>query len=588
MWQVYNTNGLTSAVTSRLPGQSVRMVFERVESMEDVEENQQNQRQTLIGGSQSTSLPREVLSGAVDGFRQAGRVVASSAMASSAPTANAVLAQTTARSFVKQSASQTMLLSRSRDLLRTYIARNDVSKERAVPAKVADRVIEAVMDASAALDGRTLSLIMTAYNTCDNAEKAIQTFEEVFGLAGDGSERQVVKTYAGKLMADSAALNNYTISALLRAHAVRGDHESALRVLAAMEGDGEFSINGKRSLSWTGKGDPLNMLPDTRCYNIALAATAKRGTKEGLRAAAEIFDSMPDPSLSNPPLGKPAKNLVTFNTMIDAFANAGHYQEAYEIFTSLKKSSIRPDRVTYTTLIKASIKSGMIDKALDLLDDMKWVGVKPDIVSYNNLIEALCNANRLFEAKDLVNEMERTRVSPDSMTYGLLMKGLLKANKPGPCLTLFESACVDQRTTALTENVQLYTTAITAAAALGDHERALDLVSRMNRVGVKPNKKTLTALMGACISGKKYDAAADIFSKIKNPDGYAISVGLKALCLAKKFDAAVELLTDQRSGEKKLTGKQVMSGYDTLLQSALDCGEFDVARDALVSRNICL
>lgn len=163
------------------------------------------------------------------------------------------------------------------------------------------------------------------------------------------------------------------------------------------------------------------------------------------------------------------------------------------------------------------------------------------------------------------------------------MKGLLKANKPGPCLTLFESAFSDRRTTALTENVQLYTTAISAAAALGDHERALELVSRMNLAGVKPNKKTLTALMGACIAGKKYKAAADIFPKIKNPDNYAVSVGLEALCLAGKFSAALELITDQQSGQKMLKGKQVMSGYNTLIKEALLAGDFNVAREALVS-----
>jgi len=45
------------------------------------------------------------------------------------------------------------------------------------------------------------------------------------------------------------------------------------------------------------------------------------------------------------------------------------------------------------------------------------------------------------------------------------------------------------------ENVKLYTTAITAAASLGDSDRAFELVSRMNFAGVKPNMKTLTALM---------------------------------------------------------------------------------------------
>lgn len=564
MWDVYNTDGLTSAVTTRIPGQPVRIRFERIETIDDEAVT------ARLPQLDSTSSSKSTMTDAVDGFRRAGRVAASS---------EAPAAQTQTVLPASQSAAQKMLLSRSRDLLRTFIARNEVTKN----LKVADRVIEAVLDSGAALDGRTLTLILTAYNMCNNADKTIQTFEEVFGLAGDGSEKEIKRIHDGRLSADITALNTFTISGLLRAHAVRGDYEAALRVLAAMEGDATVSIGGKPTRSWSGKGDPLNMLPDTRAYNIALAAAANRGTKQGLDAAVSIFESMPNPSLSNPPLGKPAKNLVTFNTMINAYAKFGHYEDAHDVFRSLKQSKLQPDRVTYTALIKTSIKSGNIEKALDILDDMKWASIKPDIVSYNTIIEALCNANRLFEAKDLINEMETTRVSPDSMTYGLLMKGLLRANKPGPCLTFFESACSDERTVALTENVQLYTTAISAAAALGDHERALDLVARMNQAGVRPNKKTLTALMGACIAGKKYDSAAEIFSKIKKPDSHAISVGLQALCLSGKFDAAVELITDQRSGQKTLSGKQVMSGFNSLLQSALESGEYDIAREALTS-----
>jgi len=343
-------------------------------------------------------------------------------------------------------------------------------------------------------------------------------------------------------------------------------------------------VEGERSRSWWGTGDPLNLRPDATCYNIALAAAVKRRTEEGMSAATEIFDSLPDPSPDGPPPAagaRPAKDLVTYNTMIDGFARDGKYRTAYGVFQQLKAAGLRPDKVTYTTLIKASIRGGDLEQALDLLDDMKWIGIQPDILSYNNLIEALCNAHRLFEAKDLVNEMELTRVAPDSMTYGLLMTGLLRAHKPGPCLTLFESACADPRTTALTENVRLYTTAVAAAAALGDHERALDLVARMNRAGIRPNEKTLTALMGACLASKKYDAAIDIFAKIKRPDSYTISVGLRALCAGGQFDEALELVTEQRSGQAALSGKQVMVGYNTLIKEALLAGEYNIAREAL-------
>merc|ERR1711966_519753 len=105
--------------------------------------------------------------------------------------------------------------------------------------------------------------------------------------------------------------------------------------------------------------------------------------------------------------------------------------------------------------------------------------------------------------------------------------------------------------------------------------------ARMNRAGIRPNEKTLTALMGACLASKKYDAAIDIFAKIKRPDSYTISVGLRALCAGGQFDEALELVTEQRSGQAALSGKQVMVGYNTLIKEALLAGEYNIAREAL-------
>merc|ERR1712127_534900 len=125
--------------------------------------------------------------------------------------------------------------------------------------------------------------------------------------------------------------------------------------------------------------------------------------------------------------------------------------------------------------------------------------------------------------------------------------------------TLFEAACADQSTVALTENVRLYTTAITAAATLGDHERALELVSRMRFSGVQPNIKTLTSLMGACISGKKPDLALDVFKKIKNPDGYCQSLAIRAYCDIKDFESASQFLQKESNNKSQRSGKQLMA-----------------------------
>ena len=161
------------------------------------------------------------------------------------------------------------------------------------------------------------------------------------------------------------------------------------------------------------------------------------------------------------------------------------------------------------------------------------------------------------------------------------MNGLLKLNKPGPCLTLFESACADQRTAGLMENVKLYTTAITAAASISDYERALELVSRMTLSGVKPNYKTLTALMGACISAGELEYAFDVFKKIENPDGYAKMLLIRAYCDYQDYNSAFSVLDAQ--GENRLLGKEVMSSYNYIIQSSLLNRQFHSGREAMVS-----
>mmetsp|Transcript_428 Transcript_428/g.1292 ORF Transcript_428/g.1292 Transcript_428/m.1292 type:complete len:358 (+) Transcript_428:111-1184(+) len=177
--------------------------------------------------------------------------------------------------------------------------------------------------------------------------------------------------------------------------------------------------------------------------------------------------------------------------------------------------------------------------------------------------------------------MEWNGVAPDSLTYGMLMNGLLKSNKPGPCLTLFESACADPRTSARVQNVQIYTTAVTAASMLGDHARALGLVSRMIDAGVKPNLKTFTALMGGCLSSGKPKYALEVFDKIDDPDGYALTLGVKAYCEFGDFASATKILTEQKDGYHEMSGKEIMSSYNYVIQASLQRFRYGIAREAM-------
>lgn len=544
LWPISNVEGAVSAVTTRLPGQPVRLRFERlVQKGTDLANikslNNDNK-------SKNQSLTKDLLS-------------------------------TYTKFQAKEQKDENMqLLSRCRDVLKRYIYVYDRNNERSagVPALVADRVLESLADASASLDAKTLSLVMNAYMVCKQPQEALRIFEASVGLAADGSTRlvdQVVKgKTGGQIVVSEKGLNLFTATDLIRAHSQTGDLSAARRVLAAMEGDNAI-INGISASNWN-----TQYKADTKCYNSILAAVANSKVPD-LGFAEELYGTMCEPVIFNTP--RPKKTVVTYNTMINIYSKCGRRNEAFALLNEMLDAGLKPDKFTITSLVNTVVADGDIETALNLLNEMKKAGIKADVVGYNTVIKALCDKSQWFEAKTLVAEMEARGVKPDGKTYGLLMNGLLKLNKPGPCLTLFESACADQNTAPLMENVQLYTTAITAAATLGDYERALELVSRMTFAGVKPNMKTLTSLMGACITGENYGYALDVYKKISNPDGYAMMLGIRAQSKVGDFDTALSMVDKN----KDMTGKQIMSSYNYIITCALEAKNFDAAKEAMVS-----
>ena len=126
--------------------------------------------------------------------------------------------------------------------------------------------------------------------------------------------------------------------------------------------------------------------------------------------------------------------------------------------------------------------------------------------------------------------------------------------------------------------LSLYTTAVTAASVLGDHERALDLVSRMSSVGVKPNVKTLTSLIGACLTNDRPDLASEVYKRTEAPDGYAMSQGIQAFCGTGDLASAAKILSTQRRGSRQLSGRALMKGYETIVTTAIQLGDLGMAR----------
>lgn len=528
MWPVSSVEGLVSATTTRLPSQSVKLQFERV--LEE-SELKQIEESSAVKSRSRTAVPRT---------------------------------------------NEASLLSRCRDVLKRYNAVYDPSSDKngALPALVADKVLDSLGSASVPMDSKILSLVMNSYISCDQLSDAIKVFEDAVGLSADGSGKAVrleLDNDKKIIPAGLSALNLYTATDLIRAQAKLGNWGAARRILGALEGD-ENLIDGIRASAW-----PIEFKLDTTCYNTVLTAMTNAGK---LDVAGELFQEMCEPVLFS--TVRPKKNAVSFNIMIAAYARSGNRDEAFRIFNEMNEAGLKPDKYTITSLVKAVVNDGDFDTAKNFLRDMKRAGIEADVTSYNTVIRALCDKLMWFEAKELVADMESRGINANGKTYGLLMNALLKSKKPGPCLTLFEAACADRKTAALTENIKLYTTAITAAAMLGDVDRALEYYSRMSFAGIKPNIKTLTSLMGACLSGNNPDYALGIFKKIENPDGYSRSLAVRGYCNIGNHEQALDFINEAHY-MSLMSGKQIMSSYNYVIGSCLKMKRYDIAIQAITN-----
>lgn len=577
LWPVSTVAGVISACTSRLPGQGVTMRFERPQANLDAEATAA--RTASTAAVEKSAVPKTSLESS----------------------SSAAVSKQTATAVSQAPPNKKDLLKRCREVLERYAVEEDVQTvgsrfmgKYAVAAIVADKVVDALASASSTLDSVTLTMIMSAYLSCRQPENAIRIFEAAVGFRADGSADAIKETIKGKsggrIVPDDSALNLFAASAVLQAHAMTGDIAAASRVLACIEGRSGVSVYGVESAPWPWTGEYGSIQPDAQCYNIVIAAATKLGGQQGVNTALEVFGQMNNvlkktsKTLKTSADSKtsanrrPQKDIVTYNTLISALTKNGLVDEAFAHFDDMKRSGIRPDKFTYTSLIKACTQDGDMN---ELLFEMRERGVKADVVTYNSVISVLCDDRKWTEATKMVTEMESRGISPDSMTYGLLMNAMLKADRAYACLTLFESACANERSAGLTENVYLYTTAITAASALGDHDRALELVSRMKAIGVKPNTKTLTAVMGACMSAGKADLASQVYRRIESPDGIAMLHGLRALCESGDLASASAMVYQLRGRGHDMTGKQVMLSYNAVIKAALEKKEFDTARSML-------
>nr|XP_004290462.2 PREDICTED: pentatricopeptide repeat-containing protein At1g34160 [Fragaria vesca subsp. vesca] len=112
------------------------------------------------------------------------------------------------------------------------------------------------------------------------------------------------------------------------------------------------------------------------------------------------------------------KNLITWNTMIMAFAIHGDCEKALELFQKMGRNGVRADAVSYLAVLCACNHGGLVDYGVKLFNSMAGGGMVPNVKHYGTVVDLLGRAGRLQEAYEIVKSMP---MFPDVVLWQTLL-----------------------------------------------------------------------------------------------------------------------------------------------------------------------
>lgn len=117
----------------------------------------------------------------------------------------------------------------------------------------------------------------------------------------------------------------------------------------------------------------------------------------------------------------PSRTLISWTSMITAFAQHGLSQNALDLFDDMILAGDRPNKVTFVGILAACSHAGMVDEGLTYFDMMKTeFKINPVMDHYGCIIDMFVRLGRLEEAFDFIKKME---FEPNEFIWSLLVAG---------------------------------------------------------------------------------------------------------------------------------------------------------------------
>ncbi|KAF7834235.1 pentatricopeptide repeat-containing protein [Senna tora] len=272
--------------------------------------------------------------------------------------------------------------------------------------------------------------------------------------------------------------------------------------------------------------------PDTSVYNALITAHLhSRDKAKALAKALGYFEKMKGMDQCKP-------NIVTYNILLRAFAQANDVDQVNSLFKDLDESIVTPDTYTFNGVMDAYGKNGMIREMESVLSRMKSNQCKPDIITFNLLIDSYGKKQEFDKMEQVFKSLLRSKEKPTLPTFNSMILNYGKARLKEKAESVYKKMTVlGYRPSFITHESLIYMYGLCDCVS-----RARELFDGLVQSKVRIKVSTLNAMLDVyCMNGLPTEANA-LFERASSLQIYPNSSTYKLLYKAYTKANSKELL----------------------------------------------
>ncbi|XP_058770199.1 pentatricopeptide repeat-containing protein At3g23020-like [Vicia villosa] len=238
-------------------------------------------------------------------------------------------------------------------------------------------------------------------------------------------------------------------------------------------------------------------------------------------------------------------SVLEFNVMIKAYGIGKCYDKACQLFDSMDKHGVVPDRCSYSSLIQILASADLPHIAKPYLKKMQVAGLVTNCIPYCAVISSFVKLGQLEMAESVYKEMIGYGVKPDVIVYGVLINALCDAGMVKEAVHYAD----EFKRAGLPGNAVIYNSLMKLYAKVGYMKEAQETYKLLQSSKEGPAVYSSNCMIGLYTKYSMVDPAKEIFETLKKngtANEFSFAMMLFLYKKIERFDEAIQIANQMR------------------------------------------